>query len=80
MAQIHRERGMCCDVAPVGVVVIHQHVLKSTTCVMGLERDGRDMREGRDQKFEVLETSTLRLAALPVLTPRIAFPPDAKVF
>jgi hypothetical protein len=34
----------------IGVVDIHQHVLKSTTSA-GAVRDVRDMRERRDSKF-----------------------------
>ena len=51
------------------MVVIHQHVLKSTTSA-GTLRDVRDMRERRDSKFwsEIpnleLPTSKLRAARL----------------
>ena len=68
---------MGCDAVSVGAVVIHQHVLKSTTGVMGCEQEN-----GWPVWFIRWFVRPERQAnhRLPALAPRIAFPPDAKVF
>src|SRR5713226_7402545 len=72
---ISSQRGVLWQVAYVGVVDSHHHVLKSTTSTGA--RDARDMRERRDSKFGVrssenLEPCPLARLACPASLARLA--------
>ncbi len=65
------------DAVSAGAVVIHQHVLKSTTGVTGCEQEN-----GWSVWFIRLVRQAGKADKPPstALATRIAFPPDAKVF